>query len=170
MKQDIHPEYKEVVFHDVSTGAKYLCKSTASTKETTDFEGKTYPCYKVPISSSSHPFFTGDTKFVDTEGRVDKFKKRYSAKPDAQPAVKKDAGDKKEEKKKSPAKKPEAKKAAPKKAEEKKAPAKKAEAKKPAAEKKAEPKKKTEKKTEAKKPAEKKPKKDDSDKKESTDS
>jgi large subunit ribosomal protein L31 len=78
MKKDIHPEYKEVVFLDMSTGKKFLCKSTVKTHETVDFEGKKYPCLKVSISSDSHPFYTGDKTFVDTEGRVDKFKKRYA--------------------------------------------------------------------------------------------
>lgn len=90
MKQDCHPEYKEVVFLDMSTGKKFLCRSAVPTKETVDFEGKQYPCLKVSISSDSHPFFTGDQTFVDTEGRVDKFKKRYAAKPAEAPAVKKE--------------------------------------------------------------------------------
>lgn len=81
MKKDSHPEYKEVVFLDMSTGKKFLCRSVIQTSETTDFEGKTYPCKKVSISSDSHPFFTGSQTLVDTEGRVDKFKKRYAAKP-----------------------------------------------------------------------------------------
>lgn len=111
MKQDIHPEYKEVVFLDMSTGKKFLCRSAVKARETTDFEGKTYPCYKVSISSDSHPFFTGDQKFVDTEGRVDKFRKRYAKKQEmAAPAEK---AEEKEEKK-APSK------AAPKKVEAKK--------------------------------------------------
>lgn len=116
MKQDIHPEYKEVIFLDMSTGKKFLCRSAVKTKETTDFEGATYPCYKVSISSDSHPFFTGDQKFVDTEGRVDKFRKRYAKKPEAAPKVA--AAEDTEEKKasaKAPAKKPVKKKAEPKK-------------------------------------------------------
>lgn len=114
MKQDIHPEYREVVFLDMSTNKKFLCRSAAPATETTDFEGETYPCIKVSISSSSHPFFTGDETFVDTEGRVDKFKKRYAGKPAA--------------KMENPEKEAEsaAKKAAPKTASAKKAPAKKA--------------------------------------------
>lgn len=81
MKQGIHPEYQEVVFVDTSTGKKFLCSSTVKSDETVDFEGKKYPCIKVSISSDSHPFFTGDQKFVDTEGRVDKFMKKYESKP-----------------------------------------------------------------------------------------
>ena len=121
MKQDIHPEYKEVIFLDMSTGKKFLCRSAVKAQETTDFEGETYPCYKVSISSDSHPFFTGDQKFVDTEGRVDKFRKRYAKKPEAIAPVEK--ADDKEEKKalpKSAPKKVEAKKPVKKKADPKK--------------------------------------------------
>ena len=78
MKKNIHPEYKEVVFLDMSTGKKFLCRSAARTSERTDFEGASYPLLKVSISSDSHPFYTGDQTFVDTEGRVDKFKKKYA--------------------------------------------------------------------------------------------
>lgn len=78
MKENTHPEYKEVVFLDMSTGKKFLCRSAAQSDETTDFEGATYPVVKVSISSDSHPFYTGDQTFVDTEGRVDKFKKKYA--------------------------------------------------------------------------------------------
>lgn len=78
MKKDIHPEYKEVVFLDMSTGKKFLCRSAVKTHETVEFEEKQYPSMKISISSDSHPFYTGDKTFVDTEGRVDKFKKRYA--------------------------------------------------------------------------------------------
>ena len=78
MKENIHPEYKEVVFLDMSTGKKFLCRSAVESSDTTDFEGATYPLVKVSISSDSHPFYTGDQTFVDTEGRVDKFKKKYA--------------------------------------------------------------------------------------------
>lgn len=80
MKEDIHPEYKEVVFLDTGTGDKFLCRSSAVTHDTIEFEGAVYPCFKVSITSKSHPFYTGEQGIVDTEGRVDKFKKRY-AKP-----------------------------------------------------------------------------------------
>ena len=69
----------------MSSGKQYLCGSSAKTSETTEYKGKSYPSVKVSISSSSHPFFTGDSTFVDTEGRVDKFKKRYAAR--AKPAA-----------------------------------------------------------------------------------
>ena len=79
MKKDIHPEnYRLVVFKDVSCDYAFLTKSTAPTKETILWEdGKEYPLYKLEISDQSHPFYTGKMKFVDTAGRVDKFKSRY---------------------------------------------------------------------------------------------
>jgi large subunit ribosomal protein L31 len=79
MKENTHPEYQEVLFVDSSTGKKFICGSTLKTKETEVFEGKEYPVCRVSVSSSSHPFFTGSKQFVDAEGRVDKFRKRYSA-------------------------------------------------------------------------------------------
>ena len=77
MKKDIHPEYRPVVFMDTSTGYQFLSGSTKTSKETVEFEGETYPLIKLEISSSSHPFYTGKTKLVDTAGRVDKFMNRY---------------------------------------------------------------------------------------------
>ncbi len=81
MKKDIHPEYKEVVFHDTSSDFSFLTKSTIQTKETIKWDdGKTYPLVKVEVSSASHPFYTGKKLFVDTAGRVEKFNKRYKKK------------------------------------------------------------------------------------------
>ena len=77
MKEGIHPEYREVVFKDISTDYTFVTKSTIKTKDTIEFEGKEYPLVKVEISSDSHPFYTGKQKLVDTAGRVDKFYKRY---------------------------------------------------------------------------------------------
>ena len=77
MRKEIHPEYREVLFHDISVDFKVLTKSTIATKETIEHEGNTYPYIKVDISSASHPFYTGTQKILDTEGRVDKFKKKY---------------------------------------------------------------------------------------------
>ena len=91
MKKEIHPEYKEVIFLDMSTGKKFLCRSAVKTHETVDFEGKNYACMKVSISSDSHPFYTGDKTFVDSEGRVDKFKKRYAKAIEPVKAVEKEA-------------------------------------------------------------------------------
>lgn len=78
MKKDIHPkEYRLVAFKDMSNGDVMITKSAARTRETIDIDGVQYPVIKLEISSSSHPFYTGKMKLVDTAGRVDKFKKRY---------------------------------------------------------------------------------------------
>lgn len=80
MKDAIHPEYRDVLFVDSSTGTQFLVGSTLKTKETAEFEGKTYPMVRIPISSASHPFYTKSKQFVDAEGRLDKFAKKYAAK------------------------------------------------------------------------------------------
>ena len=78
MKADIHPEYREVVFQDLSSDFAFLTRSTVGSKETIKWEdGKEYPLIKVEISSASHPFYTGKHKVLDSGGRVDRFKKRY---------------------------------------------------------------------------------------------
>lgn len=79
MKKSIHPEnYRLVVFKDMSNDYTFLTKSTIATKDTIQWEdGNEYPLIKVEISNTSHPFFTGKMKLVDTAGRVDKFKSRY---------------------------------------------------------------------------------------------
>jgi large subunit ribosomal protein L31 len=79
MKKDIHPkDYRFVVFKDMSNDYTFMTKSTAKSKETITWEdGKEYPLIKLEISHTSHPFFTGKMKLVDTAGRVDKFKNRY---------------------------------------------------------------------------------------------
>ena len=78
MKKGIHPEnYRPVVFKDMSNGDMFLSQSCAKSNETIEFEGKEYPLIKLEISSSSHPFYTGKAKLVDTAGRVDKFMSRY---------------------------------------------------------------------------------------------
>lgn len=80
MKKGIHPEnYRYVVFKDMSNDNMFLTKSTAATKETITWEdGNEYPLIKVEISNTSHPFYTGKSVFVDTAGRIEKFKKRYA--------------------------------------------------------------------------------------------
>jgi large subunit ribosomal protein L31 len=84
MKKDIHADnYRPVVFQDLSNGETFLTKSTAKTEETIKVDGKEYPLIKVHISSASHPFFTGQEKLLDVEGRVDKFKARAKAAADA---------------------------------------------------------------------------------------
>ena len=87
MKKDIHPEYREVLFHDTSVDEYYLVRSTLSTDQTKEYEGKTYPYCVLDISSASHPFYTGKQKLVDTGGRVDKFRKRFGNKPKAAPVA-----------------------------------------------------------------------------------
>ncbi len=79
MRKDIHPsDYRFVVYKDVSNEEAFLTKSTANSKETITWEdGNEYPLIKVEISNTSHPFFTGKMKLVDTAGRVDKFKNKY---------------------------------------------------------------------------------------------
>ncbi|MAY82511.1 MAG: 50S ribosomal protein L31 [Flavobacteriales bacterium] len=79
MKKDIHPEnYRFVVFKDMSNDYSFLSRSTAETKETVKWEdGNEYPLVKLEISHTSHPFYTGKMKLVDTAGRIDKFKNRY---------------------------------------------------------------------------------------------
>lgn len=84
MKKDIHSkDYRPVVFQDISNGTSFITKSTAATKDTIKLEGTEYPLVKIHISSSSHPFFTGQEKLVDIEGRVDKFKARTKAAKEA---------------------------------------------------------------------------------------
>ena len=78
MKQGIHPEnYRMVAFKDMSNDDVFLTKSAADTKETIDVEGVSYPLVKLEISRTSHPFYTGKAKLVDTAGRIDKFKNKY---------------------------------------------------------------------------------------------
>jgi len=79
MKSGIHPEnYRTVVFKDMSNGDTFISRSTVNTKETIEIDGVTYPLMKLEISNTSHPFYTGKSKLVDTAGRVDKFMNRYA--------------------------------------------------------------------------------------------
>ena len=82
MKQGLHPEsYRLVVFKDTSNDFMFLTRSTAATRETIKWEdGNEYPLVKVEISNTSHPFYTGKSMFVDTAGRIEKFRKRYEKK------------------------------------------------------------------------------------------
>lgn len=80
MKKDIHPQnYRPVVFQDLNDNTTFLTKSTVATDDTITLDGAEYPLVKVHISSSSHPFYTGNEKLLDIEGRVDKFKARQEA-------------------------------------------------------------------------------------------
>tara|TARA_Y100001954_G_scaffold228782_1_gene273738 strand:- start:137 stop:385 length:249 start_codon:yes stop_codon:yes gene_type:complete len=81
MKKGIHPEYREVLFHDISVDEYFLINSTLKTDKTKEWEdGKTYPYYPLDVSSASHPFYTGKQKILDTGGRVQKFEKRFGKK------------------------------------------------------------------------------------------
>ena len=78
MRADIHPNYRPVVFQDLSEGVNFVIRSTVETNDTITLEdGAEYPLVKVEISSASHPFFTGTMKIVDTAGRVERFERRY---------------------------------------------------------------------------------------------
>ncbi len=81
MKQSLHPDnYRLVVFEDLNNGFKFLTRSTVAAEDTVTWEdGKDYPLVKVHITSASHPFFTGEERILDIEGRVDKFKARAAA-------------------------------------------------------------------------------------------
>ena len=79
MKKGIHPEnYRLVAFKDMSNNDIFLAKSTAQTNETVSVEGVEYPLVKLEISRTSHPYYTGKAKLVDTAGRIDKFKTKYA--------------------------------------------------------------------------------------------
>jgi large subunit ribosomal protein L31 len=119
MKKDIHPtSYRPVVFEDLNNGFRFLTRSTVASEETTKWDdGNDYPLVKVHITSTSHPFFTGEERIVDIEGRVDKFKARAEAakaareqrmhaakKQQARKAAKAEKTEAKDEAKKAPAK------------------------------------------------------------------
>jgi large subunit ribosomal protein L31 len=84
MKEKTHPPYQLVLFQDSSTGTQFLIGSTLQPKEKGTYQGKEYPMIRIPISSASHPFFTKATSLLDTEGRVDKFTKKYQRQADEQ--------------------------------------------------------------------------------------
>ena len=78
MKPELHPEYREVLFHDTSSDTYFLINSTVQTNETKEYEGGTYPYMTVDISSASHPFYTGKQKSATRDGRVARFNRRYN--------------------------------------------------------------------------------------------
>ena len=80
MRPEIHPEYREVLFHDTSADAYFLIGSTVAAQETREYEGKTYPYVTIDVSSASHPFYTGKQKSAQNDGRVARFNKRYGRK------------------------------------------------------------------------------------------
>lgn len=78
MKQNIHPDYHQVVFRDTSTGYEYIAGSTQTSNETVEWEdGNTYPLIRVEVTSDSHPFYTGRQKFAQADGRIERFNKKY---------------------------------------------------------------------------------------------
>jgi len=77
MKEGAHPEYREVVFQDMSNDFKFITRSTVQTREKITFEGKEYPLIKLEVTAESHPFYTGKHKIVDTAGRVEKFRQKF---------------------------------------------------------------------------------------------
>ncbi len=80
MKDEIHPKVREVVFQDIVSGAAFLVLSPIKTEAKIEIDGKTYPLYKVDVSSASHPFYTGTQRILDTAGRVEKFANKLGGK------------------------------------------------------------------------------------------
>lgn len=80
MKPDIHPKVREVAFQDTVTGAVFIIPSTVKTDATIEIQGKTYPLYRVDVSSASHPFYTGTQRIIDTAGRVERFGSKLGGK------------------------------------------------------------------------------------------
>ena len=80
MKPDIHPDYHKVLFVDSATGQEWLSRSTITSAEKRSIDGEEVPVVKLEISSASHPLWTGQSRELDTEGRVERFRKRYGTK------------------------------------------------------------------------------------------
>jgi len=80
VKPEIHPDYHKVIFVDSATGSEWISRSTATSKETRSLEGEEVPVIRLEISSISHPFWTGKMRELDTDGKIDRFRKRYGAK------------------------------------------------------------------------------------------
>ena len=80
MRKGIHPQYHKVLFHDSSTGDEWTAFSTLQPSETKAFNGEELPLVRLELSAASHPFWTGQARQLDTEGRIDRFKRRYGAK------------------------------------------------------------------------------------------
>ncbi len=80
MKADIHPEYRKVVYVDNATGDEWVSRSTMTSKETKEVDGEDLPLIRLEISSSSHPFWTGKMRELDTDGKIDRFRRRYGGK------------------------------------------------------------------------------------------
>lgn len=80
MKSDIHPEYRDVLFHDTTADAYFVIGSTLATSRTKEYEGTEYPYMTIDVSSASHPFYTGKQRAAQSDGRIDKFNKRFARK------------------------------------------------------------------------------------------
>ncbi len=79
MKEGIHPDYRQVVFQDMTTGTKFITRSTAQTRETIKMEdGQEYPLFKLDVTSESHPFYTGAQQRINETGRVEKFRQKFA--------------------------------------------------------------------------------------------
>jgi large subunit ribosomal protein L31 len=77
VKPEIHPDYHEVLFHDSATGEEWISRSTMTSKETREVDGKELPLVRLEISAVSHPFWTGKVRELDADGKIDRFRKRY---------------------------------------------------------------------------------------------
>ena len=80
MKPEIHPDYHKVIFIDSATGSEWVSRSTATSKETRSLEGEEVPVIRLEISSISHPFWTGKLRELDSDGKIDRFRRRYANK------------------------------------------------------------------------------------------
>ncbi|MEM0953793.1 MAG: type B 50S ribosomal protein L31 [Pseudomonadota bacterium] len=80
MRKDIHPEYRDVLFHDTASDTYFVIGSTVETSKTQEYEGKTYPYMTIDVSSASHPFYTGKQRVAQNDGRIAKFNKRFNRK------------------------------------------------------------------------------------------
>ncbi|MEG0342080.1 type B 50S ribosomal protein L31 [Acinetobacter sp. TY1] len=78
MRTNIHPEYREVLFHDTNANAYFIIGSTLNSNNTREYEGKSYPYVSLDISSASHPFYTGEQRQVNNDGRIANFNKRFA--------------------------------------------------------------------------------------------
>ncbi len=79
MRENIHPSYQKVVFHDTVADTYFVVGSTIKTERTVEYEGKTYPYVTIEVSSSSHPFYTGEQRVAKKDGRVSKFNQRFGS-------------------------------------------------------------------------------------------
>ncbi len=80
MKKEIHPDYHKVLFVDTATGAEWMTRSTMTSKETRDVDGEAIPVVHLEVSSASHPFWTGRMRELDSDGKIDRFRRRYGKK------------------------------------------------------------------------------------------